>query len=61
MCSKWFRSDENNIAALDIDNVTTIKDYSQVINKLRHFVIGNSSCNDLVFSSNTTFIRNYGV
>lgn len=59
MCSKWFRSDENNTTALEIDNITATTGYSQVINKPRHFVIETFSCKYLIFSSNMTFIRNY--
>ena len=50
-----------NIAGLEIDNITTTAGYSQLINKPTHFINGTSSCIDLIFSSNVSFIRNYGI
>ena len=61
MCSKWFRSDENNIAGFGINNITAMTGYSEMINKPRHFVTGTSSSKDLIFSSNMTFIKNYKI
>ena len=60
-CSKWCSSDKNNIAGLEIDNITTTAGYSQLINKPTHFINGTSSCIDLIFSSNVSFVRNYGI
>ena len=60
-CSKWSSSDKNNIAVLEIDNITTTAGYSQLINKPTHFINGTSSCIDLIFCSNVSFIRNYGI
>ena len=60
-CSKWCSSDKNNIAGLEIDNTTTTLGYSQLINKLAHFINGTSFFIDLIFSSNVSFIRNYGI
>ena len=60
-CSKWCSSDKNDIAGLEIDNITTTADYSQLLNKPTHFMNGTSSCIYLIFSSNVSFIRNYGI
>ena len=60
-CSKWCSSDRNNVAGLEIDNITTTTGYSQLINKPTHFINGTSSCIDLILSSNVSFIRNYGI
>ena len=60
-CSKWCSSDKNNIAGLEIDNISTMAAYSQLIKKPRHFINRTSSCSDLIFSSNVSFIRNYGI
>ena len=60
-CSKWCSSDKNNIVGLEIDSITTTVGYSQLINKPTHFINGTSSCIDLIFSSNVSFIRNYGI
>ena len=32
-----------------------------MVNKPTHFINGTSSCIDLIFSSNVSFIRNYGI
>ena len=37
-CSKWCSSDKNNIAGLEIDNITTTAGYSQLIKKPTHFI-----------------------
>ena len=60
-CSKWCSSDKNNIAGLEIVNITTTAGYSQLINKPTHFINGTSSCIDLIFSSNVSFKRNYRI
>ena len=60
-CSKWCSSAKSDIAGLEIDNITTTAGYSQLINKAKHFINGTSSCIDLFFSSNVSFIRNYGI
>ena len=60
-CSKWCSSDKNNIAGLEIDNITTTAGYSQLINKPTHFINETSSCIELIFSSNVSFIRSYGM
>ena len=53
-------SDKNNIAGLEID-ITTTAGYNQLISKPTHFTNGTSSCIDLIFSSNVSFIRNSGI
>ena len=60
-CSKWCSSDKNNIAGLQIDNITTTAGSSQLIKKPTHFINWTSSCIDVIFSSNVSFIRNYGI
>ena len=47
--SKWCSSDKNNIAGLEIDNITTTAGYSKLINKPTHFVNGISFFIDLIF------------
>ena len=37
-CSKWCSSDKNNIAGLEIDNITTTAGSSQLIKKPTHFI-----------------------
>ena len=60
-CSKCCSSDKNNIAGLEIDNITTTAGYNQLTNKATHFINGTSFCIDLILSSNVSFIRNYGI
>ena len=60
-CSKWCSSDKNNVAGLEIDNITTTAGYSQLVNKPTHFINGTSFCIDLIFSSDVSFIRSYGI
>ena len=52
---------KNNIAGLEIDNIATAVGYSQLINRPTHFLNGTSSCIDLIFSSNASCIRSYGI
>ena len=58
---KWYRSDKNNTAVLDIDNTTKTPGYSQLKNKPTHFINGTSSCINLIFSYRISFIRNYEI
>ena len=59
-CSKWCTTEKNNAAGLEIDSITTASGYSQMINKPTHFINESSSCIDLIFSSNTSFVKNCG-
>ena len=56
-CSKWCTSDKE---ILELDSITTTAGYSQMINKPTHFINESSSCIDLIFSSNTSFVKNCG-
>ena len=59
--SKWCTTnDKDNTAGLELDNITAIAGYSQIINKPTHFINESSSCIDLIFSSNTSFVKNSG-
>ena len=58
--SKCCTTDKNNTAGLEIDSITTAAGYSQMINKPTHFINESSSCIDLIFSSNTSFVKNCG-
>ena len=60
-CSKWCNSDKNNIAGLEVDDITTTAGFSQLINKPTHVIDGTFSCIDLIFSSNVSFTRNYRI
>ena len=47
-----------NTAGLELDSITTTAGYSQMINKPWHFFNESSSCIDIIFSSNTSFVKN---
>ena len=47
-------------AGLELNSITTAAGYSQMINKRTHIVNESSSCIDLIFSSNTSFVKNCG-
>ena len=57
-CSKWCTSDKDNTANFELDSITTTAGYSQMINKPTHFINESSSCIDLIFYSNTSFVKN---
>ena len=57
---KYFYSNKTNRAGLELDIRATVG-YSQLINEPIHYVIDTSSCTDLLFSDNTSLIRNCGI
>ena len=52
--------DKNKIAGIKLDNVTITSGYNQMIDKPTHY-INESSCIDLIFSSNVNLTKNCGV
>ena len=58
--SKWCNSNKSNRSGIELDNITTSADYSQLINELTHFVNKISFCIDLIFSSDLNITRNCG-
>ena len=60
-CSKWCASDRNNSAGIEVDNITTISGYNQMIDKPTHYINELSSGIDLIFSSNVNLTKNCGV
>ena len=59
-CSKWCTTNKDNIAGLELDSITTTEVYSQMIMKSTHFINESSSCIDLISSSNTISVKNWG-
>ena len=49
---------QSNRAGLGLDSITPTTGYSQMINEPRHFFNESSSCIDLIFSSNSSFVKN---
>ena len=37
-CSKWCASDKSNRAGIELDNITTISGYNQMIDKPTHYI-----------------------
>ena len=60
-CSKWCASKKDNIAGVELDNITATSGYNQMINKPTHFIYESSSCIDLILSSNVNLTKNCGV
>ena len=54
--SKWSSTDKNNKAGIELENITSTAAYNQIINKPTHFTNVSSSCIDLIFASNTTYL-----
>ena len=44
------------IAGIILENTTSTADYNQIINKPTHFINVSSSCIDLIFASNTSYL-----
>ena len=55
--SKWCSTDKNNKTWIVLKNITSTADYNQTINKPTHFANVSSSCIDLIFASNTTYLN----
>ena len=60
-CSKWYSSDKDNTAGLELDSITTQQVIVKwLINQPTHFINKSSSCIDFIFSSKTSFVKNCG-
>ena len=59
--SKWYPFDKNNAVGEVIQTYTTTTGYSQLIDQPAHCVNGSSSCINLIFSSNTNLVTEFGV
>ena len=55
--SKWCSTDKSNKPGIVSENVTSNAAYNQTINKTTHFTDVSSSCIDLIFASNTTYLN----
>ena len=56
--SKWYTTDKDNTAGLELDSITTTSSHGQMITKPTHFINESSSCINLNFSSNNCFVKN---
>ena len=57
----WYPLDKNNTAREAVQTYATNAGYSQLINEPAHCVNGSSSCIDLVFTSNTNLVTDFGL
>ena len=55
--SNWYTTGKVNAAGPELDSITMTAGYSQMINKPTHFLNESSSCVDLIFSANTSFVK----
>ena len=60
-CSKWYPLDKHNAAGETLQTYATTARYSQLINKPTHCVNGSSSCINLIFTSYTNLVTDFGV
>ena len=55
---KWYLHDKSNVAG---EALITTAGYNHLINKTTYCVNGNSSCIDLIFTSNANLVTDFGV
>ena len=48
--------DKHNKTGIVLENITSTAGYNQTINKPTHFTNVSSSCINLIFASNTTYL-----
>ena len=48
--------DKHNKTGIVLENITSTAGYNQTINKPTHFTNVSSSCSNLIFASNTTYL-----
>ena len=60
-CSRWWRNDITNFAGKEIDFLTSLAGYTQIISKFTHVINKSKLCIDLIFYINQNVISKYGV
>ena len=60
-CSGWQRNDITNFAGKEIDFLTSLAGYTQIIAKFTHVINKSKLCIDLIFYINQNVISKYGV
>ena len=55
--SKWCSANRSNKPGIALENITSTAGCNQTINKPTHFTNVSSSCIDLIFASNTTYLN----
>ena len=59
--SSWWSLDKDNAEGREINSLTSVCGYSQLINKPTHVSKESSSCIDLIFGTSPNLIRGTGV
>ena len=60
-CSKWYSFDTSDNIGKELDTITSVTGYTQIIDKPSHFTNHLSSCIDLIFTSNPCIIVDSGM
>ena len=59
-CLKWCTTNKNYTTGLKLDSIAITAGYSLRITEQTHLIIESSSCINLIFSSNTSFVKKLG-
>ena len=57
----WYSQDSTNFEGITIENVTSHFGPSQIIKKATHILESSSSCNDLIFTTQSNLVVESGV
>ena len=60
-CTNWWAADIDSKAGEELDFLTSIAGYTQLIDKPTHFFRGGCSCIDLIFCKKPELISEYGI
>ena len=60
-CSKWYSFDTSDNIGKELDTITSVTGYTQIIDKPTHFTKHLSCCIDLIFTSNPIIIVDSGI
>ena len=59
-CTNWWGADIDSKAGKELDSLTSMTGYTQLIDKPTHFFSGGCSCIDLIFCNKPELISEYG-
>ena len=58
---EWWKLDKENFEEPEINIITRVAGYSQLINQATHITKDSLSCSDLIFTSNPNLVNSSGV
>ena len=61
ICTNWLVADINSKAGKELDTLTLMAGYTQLIDKPTHLFSGGCSCIDLIFCNKPELISEYGI